>query len=190
MKLISSKTTGRQTGHENPTNRWKGGRQKGTKYRTVKLQCPGLLKTENMRFAGAALLQIPVFTHQVQNSILSAEGGNNRKSAGPFSQEDKYMGINFCHLPSTFLHYWQFSFSLWATEKQSHTHTQMALILHILKSFQEKCSASKWKCPSMTLIRYFATMLFHLGRRKKIKKCRYFVQPLSSNIQEQKQIFL
>lgn len=132
-----------------------------------------------------SLANSSVFTHQVQNSILSAEGGNNRKSAGPFSQEDKYMGINFCHLPSTFLHYWQFSFSLWATEKQSHT--QMALILHILKSFQEKCSASKWKYPSMTLIRYFATVLFHLGRRKKIKKRRYFVQPPSSSIQESKQ---
>lgn len=43
-----------------------------------------------------------MFTHQDQNGILSAKGGNNRKSAGPFSQEDEYMGINFCHLPSTF----------------------------------------------------------------------------------------
>lgn len=63
MRLNSSKTTGRQTGHENPTNRWTGGRRKGTEHRSAKLQCPGHLKVENMRFAGADLLQIPACLH-------------------------------------------------------------------------------------------------------------------------------
>lgn len=161
MRLNSSKTTGRQTGHKNPTNRWARGRRKGTWCRSAKLQCPGLLKVENR---SRSLANSSMLTHQDQNCILSAEGRNNRKSAGPFSQENEYMGINFCHLPSTFFAT-DNSHSHFEQQRNSH-HKKMALILHILKSFQEKkCSASKWKCLSMMLIRHFAASLPHLENR-------------------------
>lgn len=143
-----------------------GRKTEGDRVQTCQAAMPWAFKNRKHEVCwSCSLAKSSVFTHQDQNSISSAEGGNNGKSAWPFSQNDEYMGINFCHLPSTFFRYWQFSFSLWATEKQSPQKKKMALILHILKSFQEKCSASKWKCPSMMLIRYFATLLSHLGRR-------------------------
>lgn len=123
MKLISSKTTGRQTGHENPTNRWKGGRQKGTKYRTVKLQCPGLLKTENMRFAGAALLQIPVCLHIRSRTVFYQLREETTGSLpDPFPRKTSIWELTSVICPQPF-YTTDNSHSHFEQQRNSHTHT-------------------------------------------------------------------
>lgn len=88
MRLNSSKTTGTQTGHGNPTNRWTGGRRKGTEYRSVKLQCPGLLKVENMRFMGADLLQIPACLHiKTRTAFYQLREGTTGSLLDPFPRK-------------------------------------------------------------------------------------------------------
>lgn len=143
MRLNSSKTTGRQTGHENPTNRWEGGRRKGTEYRTVKLQCLGLLKTENMRFAGAALLQIPVCLHiKTRTVFYQLREGTTGSLLDPFPRKMNIWELTSVICPQPFLLLTILILTLSNRETVT-TQKKMALILHILKSFQEKCSASK-----------------------------------------------
>jgi len=147
-----------------------GRKTEGDRVQICQAAMPWAFKSRKREVCGSwSLANSSVSTRQGQNGILSGKGGNNRKAAGRFSQEDKYMGINFCHLPSTFFTT-DNSHSHFKQQRNSH-HKKMALILHILKSFQEKCSASKWKCPSMMLIRYFAASVTPSGKKVKKYKC-------------------
>lgn len=103
MRLNSSKTTGRQTGHENPTNRWTGGRQKGTEYRSVKLQCPGLLKAENVRFSGADLLKIPACLYiKTRTAFYQLREGTTGSLLDPFPRKMNIWELNSVICPQPF----------------------------------------------------------------------------------------
>jgi len=103
MRLNSSKTTGRQTGHANPTNRWTGGRRKGTECRSVKLQCPGLLKAENVRFAGADLLQIPACLHvKARTAFYQAREGTTGRLLDAFPRKTNIWELTSVICPQPF----------------------------------------------------------------------------------------